>query len=288
MRHADGEEQRQRPVVERRERERHGQKVEPREIPAEDKPRLRQHDHRAGDGCDGLRCEEKEGHDELGEEVAQDLDAMERPRQVMEEPAERVGHRLGLVVVVEARQLAPAPVAAQLDESGAELDPEDKPAEQEDERPRGHRAARAEEDREKAGLEQERLPAERVKDLADIDDRLIQHPQREPDDDRHRRRRDFRQPDDHGDGEENARPGDDEQQAVGVVEVKEARRLEKPHAAQEPRHRQQSLLAEQRAELERGDEERDEVDRAQRPLDHQPRQPVVGCLQPVHVSEGAT
>ena len=44
------------------------------------------------------------------------------------EPAERVGHGLGFVEIVEAGEVAPAGIAAQLDETGAEHDAEEQPA----------------------------------------------------------------------------------------------------------------------------------------------------------------
>ena len=46
-------------------------------------------------------------------------------------PAERPRHRLGLVVVLQAGELAPAGVTAQLDEACPELDPEQQPAQRE-------------------------------------------------------------------------------------------------------------------------------------------------------------
>ena len=50
--------------------------------------------------ADRLRHEEQERHDELREVVAEHLAAVEPPRQQVRLPAERVRHRLRLVVVV--------------------------------------------------------------------------------------------------------------------------------------------------------------------------------------------
>src|SRR5437899_12169775 len=100
--------------------------------------------------------------------VAEDLGPMERVRKVVEVPAQRVRHRLGLVVVVEAGEIAPAGVAAHLDEARAELEPEHEPAREVDERERGGGPGRAEEDREEPRLEEERFPAEAVEGPADI------------------------------------------------------------------------------------------------------------------------
>ena len=280
----NGQEQRKRSVVEGRERQCHGQEVEPGKISAQHEPRLRQHQHRAGERRHGLRCEQEERHHQLREEVAQDLDPMQGFGQVMKKPAERIGHRLGLVVVVEAGQVAPAAIAAQLDHPGAELDAEHEPAKQQDERPRGDRRPGAEEDGQEPGFEEERLPAERVKDLAHVDDRLVQDPEREPDEDREPRRRHIGKASHHGEAEHEATPCHSQQQPVRVAEVEEARGLEKGHPAQEQRHRQQSLFAEQRPELVDGDQERDAVHDPQRSLDDESRQPVIGRLEPIHVS----
>src|SRR2546430_301997 len=85
-----------------------------------------------------------------------------RMRQVMEIPRERVGHGLRLVVVVQARELAPAAIATHLDEPRAELDAERQPAEQVDDRDGRCDLGVPEEDREETGLAQQALPAERV------------------------------------------------------------------------------------------------------------------------------
>ena len=53
-------------------------------------------------------------------------------RHEVQRAAERVRDRLGLVVVDEAREIAPARVAAQLDQARAEHDAEDQPAQQPD------------------------------------------------------------------------------------------------------------------------------------------------------------
>jgi hypothetical protein len=81
---------------------------------------------------------------------------------------------------VHAGEVAPAAIAAELDQAGAELDPERQPAEQQEGRPRRRDLAVPEEDREEAGLQEERLPAERVEGLADVRDRLVEDPEQEP------------------------------------------------------------------------------------------------------------
>ena len=106
-------------------------------------------------------------------------------REVVEPPAQRAGHRLGLVVVLEAGQVAPARVAAHLDHPGAELDAEQQPADQDQDQRRRRAAVGSEEDRQEPGLEQQGLPAEGVPGLADVDDRQVHRPQRRPGQHRH-------------------------------------------------------------------------------------------------------
>jgi hypothetical protein len=85
--------------------------------------------------------------------IARHFDPMQRPGQVMEEPTQWSRHRLRLVVVVQACQVAPAWVAAKLDQARAELDPEDQPARRKYREQRGRRLIVAEKDRKKSGLE---------------------------------------------------------------------------------------------------------------------------------------
>src|SRR6185503_9411036 len=131
-------------------------------------------------GREWLGEEQPERQDELGYEVADRLEPMDPPREVVEEPAEGVRHRLGLVVELHAGEVPPAWIAAKLDQARPELDPERQPPESEDHRQRWADLAVAEEDREEAGLEQQRLPTEAVERAADVDDRLVQDPEHEP------------------------------------------------------------------------------------------------------------
>ena len=79
----------------------------------------------------GCGCEQQEGHGELGDVVGRHLHPVRGPRQMVEEPAQRARHRLCLVVEVQAGELAPARVAAHLDQPGAELHAEEHPPQQE-------------------------------------------------------------------------------------------------------------------------------------------------------------
>ena len=105
-------------------------------------------------------------------------------RHRMKVRGQRVGDRLGLEVIVEAGQVAPAGISAQLDEARAPHDPHRQPAEQPDHddrrrppRERSRVDERHQEDAEKAGLDQLDLPAEAVEGLADVHDRDLQRAQ---------------------------------------------------------------------------------------------------------------
>jgi hypothetical protein len=75
--------------------------------------------------------------------------------QVMEIPAQRVRHGLGFVVVVHGGEIAPARVAAQLDQPGTELDTECQPAEGEDDQQGRRNLAIAQEDGQETRLQQQ-------------------------------------------------------------------------------------------------------------------------------------
>src|SRR5207247_1805870 len=60
----------------------------------------------------------------------------------------------------------------------------------------------------------------------------------------------------------------------GVGQIEQARRLRERHARDEERRRRETASAEERAELVRRDEERDEVDRGQGALEQPTREPV--------------
>ena len=229
---------------------------------------------RRGDPGDRLRREQQERHDELGNVVGGDLDAVEGHGKVVEPPAQRPRHRLRLVVVFEASQVTPARITAHLDHPGAELDPEHQPAQEDQDQSRRRAAVRSEEDRQESGLEQQRLPPERVPRLADVDDRQVQRPEHRPGQHRHDGRRSV---DDPGDGQKrNADTGPRHagEEAIGVVDVEQARCLAEPHGAHEVRDREDSPRTEQRSELVEGDEEGDQVEDAHRSQEHEPADPV--------------
>ena len=64
--------------------------------------------------------------------------------------------------------------------------------------------------------------------------------------------------------------------------MEQRRRCTKGDRADELGCRQKAAFAEQRPELIHRDEERDEVDAAERAFEDEARQPVVGSIEPVH------
>ena len=276
----------ERGIVECRDRERDREEVQPREVAGKHEPRLGPHDDDPGQGRDRLGEKKEPRHDQLGEVIAEHLHPMQTLRKVMEVPAERIWHGLGLVVVVETGQLTPAPVAAHLDQPRAELHAEEEPAHQHDEAELGRRCGRAKEDREEASLEQKRLPSERVEGLSDVHDREVEDPEQRKD--QHRREREWvvvaiEPARDRDDRDGDTGPGDDQELAVRISdEMKEGRRGAKRDRPDELGRRQEAALAEQRAKLVHGHEERDQVDDAERALENETREPVIGRREPVH------
>src|SRR5206468_1663551 len=119
-------------------------------------------------------------------------------------------------VPVEAGEIPPAPVMTQLDEPRAELRAEQDPPEKQDRNDGWSHPRRTEERGEEPGLEQHRLPPERVEGLPDVDDREVERPEQEP-------RRD-RQPDgsrlgeaeERGGREKDSDDGDRTKEAIAV------------------------------------------------------------------------
>src|SRR5213080_1340808 len=110
-------------------------------------------------------------------------------RRKMQITADRARNRLRLVVIIEARKITPAWVAAQFDQAGANHDAKPEPAkkpEDQDGRPALWKRPSIEQwtkkDREKASLEQLNLPAVTVPDLPNVDDRHVHDPKNAEDD----------------------------------------------------------------------------------------------------------
>src|SRR5947209_9432091 len=184
----------------------------------------------------------------------------------MEVPAQRVRHGLRFVEIVEAGEIAPTGIAAQLDESSPEHDPEQQPAKE----PNGNLlrdySRAAEKHREEACFEQNRFPSEAVECLPDIHERKVEEIDGQPNTDR--------EP-----GVAGGDPGDDEAgkydsypsrnckcQIAGRPE-EQAWRLAKRHLFDKQRHGKQSPFPEQRFELIQGDNEGDQADEADAALE---------------------
>src|SRR5207253_11043801 len=77
-------------------------------------------------------------------------------------------------------------------------------------------------------------------------------------------------------------PGRDLRELVGVAQLEQARRTSERDGGNEPRDWKQAMLAEERNELACGDDECNEIHRAERALENEAREPVIGSVQPVH------
>ena len=110
-------------------------------------------------------------------------------RGEIQKTTQRIGQRLGLVMIVKAGQVAPAGVAAQFDKSRAEHDPKPEPAiKPEDKNRRRTPRKRAgieqgtKEDGKEAGLQDLDFPAIAVPDLANMDIGHVRWPREGHDD----------------------------------------------------------------------------------------------------------
>src|SRR5947208_10759491 len=109
---------------------------------------------------------------------------MKPVRREVQIATDRVGNRLRLVMIVKASQIAPAGVAANLNQSRADHDAKTEPAKKPENEDRGAAPwkrpcveQRAKKDRQKPGLQQFNLPAIAIPDLADVHDRHVHCPQ---------------------------------------------------------------------------------------------------------------
>ena len=280
--------------------------VQPREVAREHQPQLGEdHDRRRARADEqrpgGVRHqgqhrdEQQPRHPELRDVVADDLTAVEPAGQQVRGPAERPGHRLGLVVVHQGGEVAPFPPAADLDHPGTELQPEQQPPEQDDDDRRRRLGGGAEEGGEEPGLAQQHLPAEPVERLADTRHRHVPGPQSQETQHRHPGWPGLRQAGDQQGGEDDAGGAQDDQAPVGVAAPPEdggaqdlppGRRLDPSCPAEEPGGGEQTVLARQRSELvERGDES-DEEQHRDAPLQHLARDLEIHGGETVHGSQG--
>src|SRR5438477_10365431 len=109
---------------------------------------------------------------------------VEPVRREMQIPANRTRDRLAFVVIIKTCEVAPAGIAAQLDQAGADHDAKTEPAEQPDHqqrRPAFRKRAgveqRTKENGEESSLEQLCFPAIAIPNLADVNDGHVHRPE---------------------------------------------------------------------------------------------------------------
>src|SRR5262245_36576779 len=284
------------PVVEACEGGHDRQVVQEGEVAREDQEDLEGEEEEAGDPPRRERTEREPRRDELDEVVPEALRLVEPGRQEMEQPRQRVRDRLRLVVVEEAGEVAPAGVAPDLDQPRAEHDPDDQPPQADDDR-KGRRPARerprieegTEEDREETGLEELDLPAVAVPDLSDVDEREVEDPERGEEEGVREARED-------GNRQADADPGEGLEGRVRGREPEEARQLSPggtagllPDRLEVAVRGEEAAAADQRQDLVREGEEREEVDEPEEAQDDEAREPVlprVGGRRPQARPEG--
>ena len=130
------------------------------------------------------RPERKPGNDQFNKMIPSRPEFVEPMRRKMQIPADRTWDRLGFVVIIKAGKIAPAWIAAQLDQAGTNHDAKTKPAKKPDYEQR--RPAfrewptieqRTKENREEPGLEQLRFPSVAVPNLPDVNDGHVHRPE---------------------------------------------------------------------------------------------------------------
>ena len=104
--------------------------IEKRKIAADDEKNLKSDEQNAGDVADPSWPEGKPRHDEFDEMIPCRLKFMEPQRRKVKITADRAGYRLRFVMIGKASEIAPARVATQFDQTGADHDPKSKPAKQ--------------------------------------------------------------------------------------------------------------------------------------------------------------
>src|SRR5262249_17794095 len=150
------------------------QPVQERKIAAQNQNDLETYEQGAGDVPRQSRIESKPGHDEFNYMVPERAELVEPVRPEIEPPAQRVGNRLSLVMIVKASKVAPASVASKFDEPGADHDAKNEPAKEPDHKARWRAFGEgpsieqwAEEDGQEPGLQKLNLPSVAIPVLAD-------------------------------------------------------------------------------------------------------------------------
>src|SRR5262245_38001701 len=188
----------------------------------------------------------------------------------MKVPTERVRDRLSLEVIVQTRQVAPARVASQLDQTGAEHVAKQHPSPDPDQQHTRRRGGCSKEDGEEARLEQQRLPSEPVENLTDVHKRQVEEPQRGPSGGGYQRPP-LEDAGEESDRDSDSEPGGKSKRSIARREIKETGTGLERDLTYESGHRQQSALAEERNELISGTKKRDQIDERERSLEEESR-----------------
>src|SRR6516164_5002651 len=118
---------RKKPIIETGDNRHQRQPVQEREIAAENEEKLEAREHQARDVPKGSWSQKEEGRNQLGQVIVESSELVKPVWEKVQQWAERVGNRLGLIVVVETGQVAPARIASKFDQSRSQHDPENQP-----------------------------------------------------------------------------------------------------------------------------------------------------------------
>src|SRR5438477_6065930 len=146
---------------------------------------------------------------------------VEPMRREMQISANRTWDRLRFIVIIKTGKIAPAGIAAQLDQAGTNHDAKTKPPEEPDHeqrwpafRKRPTIEQRTKKDREEPGFEQLRLPTIAVPNLPDVDDGHVHRPE-------NGEQNRVRVTADHNERQSDTNPGKNRQTFIGNTEPKE-------------------------------------------------------------------
>src|SRR4051812_36578085 len=261
-------------MIERAERQYDRDPVQPRQVAGQNERELKHDRDQTRDPGERLRQEVPERHNQLDEVVERDATMQDGSRKPMRIPTEWVRDRLGFEVVIEAGQIAPALVAADLDEPGAKHQSEQRPPIDPIQDQRRFSRGGTGKDREESQFEQQRFPSEAVEGLADVDERQIQNPQKGPDDGAGKRASVLNETGQGHEREQDANPSGDAKDDVGRTKVEQARRDAERDGFCESLNRKQAAFAKQGNELIDYCDERDQIDEREASLEDESRMPI--------------
>src|SRR5437588_10425934 len=167
------------------------------------------------------RTEGKPGDNQFNKMIPSRAEFVEPMRREMQIPTNRTWDRLRFIVIIKTGKIAPAGIAAQLDQAGTNHDAKTKPAEEPDHeqrwpafRKRPTIEQRTKKDREEPGFEQLRLPTIAVPNLPDVDDGHVHRPE-------NGEQNHVGITGEHYERETEPKPGKDRQTLIGYPEPKE-------------------------------------------------------------------